>query len=170
MPNVIHFYNPCNTYGEFSNFYVRPIIVGGKEWPTSEHFFQAMKSNDPDVQEHVRAIKTPGEAKRYGHTIQLYPEWERSVEVAPQLAGPLRDEHGLVVDKFKDYFMFQALTAKFTQHVDLGQLLLTTGDARLVEHTDRDSYWGDGFDLKGQNKLGRMLMLVRKSLPRHLGG
>ena len=54
-----------------------------------------------------------------------------------------------------------SIEAKFNQHPDLLQLLLATGDAYLVEHTDRDAYWADGGDGKGKNRLGQLLMRVR---------
>ena len=60
--------------------------------------------------------------------------------------------------------MYIALYAKFTQHEPLMKLLLDTGDRKLVEHTSRDSYWGDGGDGSGQNKLGKLLMRLREEL------
>jgi ribA/ribD-fused uncharacterized protein len=48
-------------------------------------------------------------------------------------------------------------------------VLLGTGDAKLVEHTERDAYWGDGGDGSGQNRLGQILMQVRDEL-RAAGG
>ncbi|WP_310481410.1 NADAR family protein [Chamaesiphon sp. VAR_48_metabat_403] len=42
--------------------------------------------------------------------------------------------------------------------------VLATGDAKIIEHTENDRYWGDGGDGKGQNKLGRILMSVRSEL------
>ena len=39
-----------------------------------------------------------------------------------------------------------------------------TGDAKLVERTANDSYWGDGGDGSGTNRLGQILMLVREEL------
>ena len=45
--------------------------------------------------------------------------------------------------------MREGLIAKFTQHEDLTTLLLETDDAKLVEHTTNDAYWGDGGDGKG---------------------
>ncbi len=57
--------------------------------------------------------------------------------------------------------MLDALRAKFTQHEELRELLLGTGDAGLVEHTANDSYWGDGGDGSGKNRLGVLLMQVR---------
>ena len=60
--------------------------------------------------------------------------------------------------------MRQAVRAKFTQHEDLKQLLLATGESKLVEHTENDDYWGDGGDGSGKNMLGRILMEIRKEL------
>ncbi|QDU94018.1 NADAR domain-containing protein [Lignipirellula cremea] len=60
--------------------------------------------------------------------------------------------------------MREAVLAKFTQHEDLRELLLSTGDAKIVEHTENDDYWGDGGDGRGKNMLGRVLMDVRQSL------
>jgi N-glycosidase YbiA len=47
---------------------------------------------------------------------------------------------------------------------DLSVLLLSTGEFKLVEHTENDNYWGDGGDGSGKNMLGRILMQVRESL------
>ena len=64
--------------------------------------------------------------------------------------------------------METAVHAKFTQNVELKELLLETGDSELIE----GNTWGDrewGVDLKtneGQNKLGKILMKVRESLRR----
>ena len=60
--------------------------------------------------------------------------------------------------------MRQAVEAKFRQHDELRSLLLGTGDAMLVEHTENDDYWGDGGDGTGANHLGRILMAVRSVL------
>jgi N-glycosidase YbiA len=60
--------------------------------------------------------------------------------------------------------MRAAVLAKLTQHEELRTLLLATGAARLVEHTENDDYWGDGGDGRGKNMLGRILMEVCESL------
>jgi N-glycosidase YbiA len=62
--------------------------------------------------------------------------------------------------------MLGALRAKFTQHLNLRARLLATGDARLVEHTTRDTYWADGGDGTGRNRLGDLLMRMRAELAR----
>lgn len=60
--------------------------------------------------------------------------------------------------------MLRALEAKFTQHADLSDILLSTHGARLVEHTRNDRYWGDGGDGTGRNMLGQLLETVRTHL------
>jgi ribA/ribD-fused uncharacterized protein len=60
--------------------------------------------------------------------------------------------------------MREAVEAKFRQHDELRTVLLATGDAKLVEHTDNDDFWGDGGDGSGRNELGRILMAVREAL------
>eukprot|EP00359_Climacostomum_virens_P008708 CAMPEP_0204900632 /NCGR_PEP_ID=MMETSP1397-20131031/2589_1 /ASSEMBLY_ACC=CAM_ASM_000891 /TAXON_ID=49980 /ORGANISM="Climacostomum Climacostomum virens, Strain Stock W-24" /LENGTH=91 /DNA_ID=CAMNT_0052068815 /DNA_START=171 /DNA_END=443 /DNA_ORIENTATION=- len=47
--------------------------------------------------------------------------------------------------------MRDAVSAKFSQHADLKQQLLETGNRSIVEHTANDSLWGDGGDGSGQN-------------------
>ena len=67
-------------------------------------------------------------------------------------------------ESVKEGIMRVAVLAKFTQHEELRTLLLSTGDAKLVEHTENDAYWGDGGDGSGKNWLGRILMEVRETL------
>jgi ribA/ribD-fused uncharacterized protein len=64
----------------------------------------------------------------------------------------------------KERVMLDSLRAKFTQHDDLKATLLGTGTAKLVEHTENDSYWGDGGDGTGKNRLGILLMQLRDEL------
>jgi ribA/ribD-fused uncharacterized protein len=62
--------------------------------------------------------------------------------------------------------MYEAVLTKFTQYADLREILLGTGDAKIVEHAEKDHYWGDGGDGSGQNRLGQILMRVREELRR----
>ena len=150
MGEVIRFYSVGDDFGEFSNFAPYPIVVGKKRWPTSEHFFQAQKFADAKDREAVRRAKTPSLAARLGRDRKrkLRRDWE-SVKVS---------------------VMRQALEAKFRQHEELRERLLSTGEAKLVEHTVRDSYWGDGGDGSGRNMLGRLLMELRGALSAQRGG
>jgi ribA/ribD-fused uncharacterized protein len=67
-------------------------------------------------------------------------------------------------ESVKDRVMHEAVLTKFTQHADLREILLGTGDSKIVEHTENDSYWGDGGDGSGKNRLGQILMGVRDVL------
>lgn len=146
MPETseIHFYSTTGEYGCFSNFSRHSIRLAGKVWPTSEHYFQAMKFRGTDHEEEVRRAKSPMIAANMGRDRKrpLRRDWE----------------------SVKDGIMLEAVRAKFTQHEDLRSILLGTGDARLVEHTENDSYWGDGGDGSGKNRLGEILMRVREEL------
>lgn len=124
MRTIIRFYSVEDDYGEFSNFAPYPIFLDGKEWPTSEHYFQAQKFADAAYQTKIRKANTPLLAARLGRDRKqkLRCNWE-SVKVS---------------------VMQQAVMAKFSQHEDLKLLLLSTGDILLVEHTENDDYWGDG--------------------------
>lgn len=165
MPKTILFYRPQDPHGHFSNFSRHSIIIDDVTWPTTEHFFQAQKSLDPEIQEHIRKLDSPGKAKNFAHTIQLRLDWEEIPEgTTPAFHELFRDEWGIAVERVKDHFMFSALIVKFNQHEDLKKALIETGDALLIEDTFSDPYWGNGPSKNGLNKLGRQLMLVRKRL------
>jgi ribA/ribD-fused uncharacterized protein len=146
MRTEILFYAVSDDYGAFSNFAPYPVTARGHRWPTSEHFFQAQKFEDPKVREAIRKVKSPMQAARIGRDRKhrLRRDW----------------------DSARVQVMREALHAKFTQHVDLRELLLSTGDATIVEHTERDDFWGDGGDGSGRNMLGQLLMELRHELRR----
>jgi hypothetical protein len=74
--------------------------------------------------------------------------------------------------KIKFDRMRQVLRAKFTQHDDLKQLLLSTGDSRLVEVGSVANVvnctWGE-VNGKGKNMLGVLLMELRAELIKESG-
>jgi N-glycosidase YbiA len=140
---VINFYSTTGEHGCFSNFSRHSIFLKKKRWPTTEHYFQAQKFAGTEHEEEVRKCKTPSLAANMGRSRKL----------------PLRRDW----ESVKDQIMMDALRAKFTQHEDLKATLLGTGDAKLVEHTENDSYWGDGGDGSGKNRLGQLLMKPQAS-------
>lgn len=153
------FYRLREEWGEFSNFFRRPIELDAKVWPSSEHYYQANKGLDEETIELIRALKTPREAADTGRIIPMRPDWETPA------TGPDVPITRLMSVKFvKDMVMWRALVAKFTQHDDLKKLLLSTDDALIVEHTVNDRYWGDNGDGTGFNHLGRQLMDLREVL------
>lgn len=133
---------------KFSNFQPTPITVRGVVWPTVEHFYQAMKSLDPEEQTAIRKLPRPGATKRAGRKVKLRPDWE----------------------KVKEDIMMEALRAKFTQHADHKRSLLSTGVEEIVEWNSwHDNEWGNCTcqrckNKPGRNKLGKLLMKLRKEL------
>ena len=140
----IRFYSVNDAYGEFSNFARYPITIKGKTYPTSEHYFQAMKFYSAADQKAIRTVKSPAVAARRGRDRKrrLRRDW----------------------DSMRDNVMREAVLAKFSQHAALKTLLLSTGDAKIIEHTPDDDYWGDGGDGSGRNMLGRILVEIRERL------
>ncbi len=141
---TILFYRQNDPYGEFSNFSAHSFKLEGKVWPTSEHYFQAQKFAGTEHEETVRNAKTPSISAKLGRSRSL----------------PLRADWEVV----KEDVMRDALRAKFDQHPKLKSLLLSTGDAELIEHTRNDRYWADGGDGTGKNRLGILLMELRAKL------
>eukprot|EP00003_Mantamonas_plastica_P022828 TRINITY_DN3953_c1_g1_i1.p1 TRINITY_DN3953_c1_g1~~TRINITY_DN3953_c1_g1_i1.p1 ORF type:complete len:174 (-),score=61.21 TRINITY_DN3953_c1_g1_i1:29-514(-) len=142
---VINFYRERDEFGEFSNFAKYPITIDDQEWPTTEHYFQAMKfPESTEYQELMRTTKSCSDVKKMGQSRnhKLREDWE----------------------EVKDDIMFDCCLVKFTQYPQLKKLLKSTGEAKLVEHTRNDKYWGDGGDGSGKNMLGITLMKVRDAL------
>lgn len=128
-------------YAFLSNFYPARINMDGMSFQSSEAAYQAQKClNTMDKFQFCEL--GPREAKKLGRKVQLRPDWEQ----------------------IKDGVMAKILNLKFRQHPNLGNLLIATGDAELVEGNHwHDTYWGvcEG---EGQNKLGKLLMQVRSEL------
>ena len=74
----IEFYSVGDAYGEFSNFSAHPIKLAGKLWPSSEHYFQAMKFLDKNDREKVRKANSPAIASCLGRSrkLKLRGDWE----------------------------------------------------------------------------------------------
>ena len=143
-PETIYFYGQNNAHGYMSNFSAHAVTIDGKIWPTTEHYFQAQKFPSAEYQEKIQAASTPSMAKKLGQSrsVVMRSDWEQ----------------------VKEDVMTKALLAKFTQHPALGQALLSTGDARLVENAPSDYYWGIGRGGSGKNRLGHCLETVRDTI------
>lgn len=100
-----------------------------------------MKTHIPEEQEMVRNLPSPRDAKFAGSHVTLRKGW---------------------IDR-RNEVMLTALRAKFTQHEDLREKLLSTGDAILHENSPWDKYWGYVGGI-GLDMLGKLLMQVREEL------
>ncbi|KAI6167259.1 hypothetical protein EDD17DRAFT_1687056 [Pisolithus thermaeus] len=146
-PQRILFYHAHDPYYGFTNFSSDPVEYHGKIYPTSEHLFQSLKflPHRPELAEHMRTCsKRPravfDEAHRFSP--EARPDWL----------------------KVRIEMMDVALWHKFTQNTHLKDELLSTGDAELVEDSDKDAFWGVGPDGNGGNQLGKALQRLRTKL------
>lgn len=135
-------------YGAFSNLFKREIEFEGVIYPTAEHAYQAGKARKPEVREWLMAAPTPSLLAMAAHGLYVW-------DIAPDWS------------KVKFDRMKRILVAKYSQHDDLRELLLSTGTATLIETATVDNavnrLWGQ-VNGKGQNKLGELLMEVRGEL------
>jgi ribA/ribD-fused uncharacterized protein len=140
-------------YGVFSNLFRRSIFFEEREFATAEHAYQAGKARRATVKEWLLSAPAPSLVAMAAHG--LYP-WE----VVPNWTEVKYDR------------MRNVLRAKFSQHADLKEILLSTGNARLVEAGRVDNSvnrtWGE-INGKGQNMLGILLMEVREELRKKSG-
>lgn len=177
---MIKFYDPRNPWGFFSNFSRHRVRIYDRDWPTSEHAFQAMKFHPhrPDLVKAVHETAKPHEAAAMGRdrSLPLRPDWNApagKLALALPDVGKVQapfakvdDSRGpaFIVELVKDVFMFEIVLFKFEQHEDLGKALLSTGDQPIIEDAIHDPYWGWGSSMTGVNRLGKILMGVRTIL------
>ncbi|KAF9220012.1 DUF1768-domain-containing protein [Gyrodon lividus] len=138
-PKRILFYHVHDPYYGFTNFSPDPVEYQGKRYPTSEHLFQSLKFLDhrPELAEHIRTCSNRPRVvfdETHRFNPEVRPDWLR-----------VRIE-------------------MFTQNRHLKKELLSTGEAELVEDSDKDAFWGVGPDGKGENQLGKALQRLREKL------
>jgi ribA/ribD-fused uncharacterized protein len=145
----IRFYRASDRkFGPLSNLYKRQIEFEGERFPTAEHAYQAAKARKPEVRNWLLSAPSPALLAMAAHGLYYWdvsPGWSRTK-----------------VDRMR-----RVLRCKFDQHIDFAELLLSTGDARLVESATVDNpvnrFWGEVNGV-GKNTLGRLLMEVRVQL------
>lgn len=159
--NAIRFYNSHEPFYQFSNFWpCQGLMIDGKRYPTTEHYFQAQKfAGYPDLVEKCRKLPTARQCFRMVRDRRYLPyvrqDWHRG-------QTPV-----------KNRVMAKAVEAKFKHDRKLMELLLSTGSRTIIEHTVNDDYWGDGgvsdwrMGMQG-NHLGRILMDLRAYLRRQM--
>ncbi len=142
----------------FSQWWQSAFEVEGISYPTAEHWMMAQKARLFGDEENLAKIlkaATPGEAKKLGRAVRNFDpvSW----------------------DNHKYEYVKTGNAYKFSQHNDLKQYLLQTGDRIIVEASPVDKIWGIGMakdnpdvenpnKWKGENLLGFALMEVRDGL------
>lgn len=133
-------------YSFLSNFtkLEKPIIYEGVSYPTTEHFYQAMKSTDKTIRDQVAKHPSKG-LKAFSRTYETRGNW----------------------GEIKDKVMRSALKWKFSKaNPQLLKKLKSTGNEDIQEgNWWNDKYWGVCLKTgEGENKLGKMLMEIREGL------
>ncbi len=178
---AILFYDKDEDYGVCSNFYHYTITLDGKEYMTTEHYFQAQKfAGSPKGDEYaelIRSTDTPAKAKYMaGQKINgRYSGWYISKQDKRKINDVIKEYKEVKINpnwnSIRDNIMRKCCYEKFKG--ELKEKLLETGDNLLVEHTKRDKYWADGGSTNfntdgssdlGQNMLGRILVEIRTLL------
>jgi ribA/ribD-fused uncharacterized protein len=156
---ILYFGRDRVAFGFLSHFHPSPIELDGEMWPTVEHFYQAQKSDHPGYREAIRAAVSPGLAKRLAARPEAPRRASQNSWFRKNAVQPRADWHDVKLD-----IMRRADWAKFTQNPELGDMLLATGTAELMEDSPYEPFWGQGQDGSGQNWAGRVLMEVRQRL------
>ncbi len=129
-----------------SSYSAHSFKLDKAEWPSVEHYFQAMKFAEtaPDYCEKIRQAKTPKQAQKLGRTRfkKINPEWR----------------------KLRRVIMTRALYTKCHQYPNVARRLLDTEDHKIVESSQYDYFWGCGRDRRGENTYGKVLMDIRAKL------
>jgi ribA/ribD-fused uncharacterized protein len=126
-----------------SNFWPCKVTLDGVEYASTEHAYQAAKSDDPGYRAAVAASTSPNFAKRLGRKAKLRADWEF----------------------VKLGIMEDLLRQKFAAGTELAAKLIATSGKELVE----GNWWGDVFWGQcplgvGDNHLGKLLMKIREEL------
>jgi ribA/ribD-fused uncharacterized protein len=118
--------------------------LDGTEWPSVEHYYQAMTFEDEAYREQIRTTPHPADATKLGKS----------------------KKHGCRKDwdKVKETYMTRGTYIKCRTHPEVAEALLATGDMKIIETSQYDYYWGCGRDTRGHNVYGKVLMNVRGQL------
>jgi ribA/ribD-fused uncharacterized protein len=139
----VHRSDSAEILGCFSD---HPFKLDGKEWPSVEHYFQANKfvESNPGYSEKIRQASGAKQARRLGtrRFKRIRSDWA----------------------KVKRVMMTRALYTKCKTYSNVAQALLETKDAKIMEGSQYDYYWGCGRDRRAENTYGKVLMDVRKKL------
>ncbi len=144
----IDFYKEFGEYGFLANYSPHGFYQNGIYYPTVEHYYQSEKFDNPNIRDSIITAKTPKEASMIGR--------DRTHK---------RKEH------FRDQklqVMYEGVLEKFRQNPDIRSKLIETRNQIIREMTVKESYWGVGPDLDGENHIGQILMNVREQVKKEV--
>ena len=141
---------------KLSNFFPCKVNLSGTEYKSSEHAYQAQKASmcaRPDIAEEIINASSAFQVKQISKRIGCSKSWDQ--------------ENEKILEK--------VVRAKVASDVSVKDYLLQTGDKVLAEAVPHDSFWGTGLTKEatmhtakeawpGQNKMGQIMMRIRKEL------
>ncbi len=147
---TIRFFSKIEKWKDFSNLAPYSIELDGEIWKSVEHYYQFKKFEKTDSQyaEKIRNASTPKEAKILSLQNNNYPSDWNNIKVG---------------------LLSNAVRKKFESYSELKDLLLSTGDEKLIEVNPDDYFWGEGKDGSGINMMGQILMDTRAFLRNKTG-
>ena len=141
---AIYFYKEFGELGYLASYSPHGFMKDGVYWKTIEHYYQAQKFYDKEVQQLIIEAETPKQASAIGRNriYKLREDWEQ----------------------VKNEIMYEAVLEKFLQHPNLAEKLMETGNEEIIEDTKKENYWGCGPNRDGLNVYGKILCKVREEL------
>ena len=137
----IDFYKEFGELGYLANYSNHGFYKDNVYYKTVEHFYQASKFDNKKIKEKIINCSTPKEASNIG-----------------------RDRNNIRIANFKDIkldVMYEGIYLKFTQNKDIRSKLIETRNNQIREMSVKESFWGIGPNLDGENHIGIILEKVR---------
>ena len=133
-----------------SSYALYPFELDGFEWPSVEHYYQAMKFDDADYRDRIRQADTPKAAAKLGKRCwkKRRKNWKKNSIT----------------------YMTRATYIKCRTHPEVAEMLLKSGELEIKDLSMYDYFWGTGRDQRGENRFGKMLMGVRNKLQEEAAG
>jgi ribA/ribD-fused uncharacterized protein len=141
-----------------SQWHMVNFVVDGTTYCNCEQYMMRQKAllfHDTETAEKIMATTNPKTHQQLGRQVKNFDQdvWNGQ----------------------KEYIVYKANLARFTQSAECRELLLSTGNKTLVEASPYDRVWGIGLGKddplaqnestwKGQNLLGKVLTQVRDEL------
>ncbi|MGR6872728.1 NADAR family protein [Pseudomonas sp. HK3] len=123
---------------------LHPFILDEKEWPTAEHYYQAMLFDNESLKDQIRS-------QHNAKSVVAFTKWRF-----------FQKKKGW--KKLRQVLMTRAIYTKCKTYPEVAERLLATGDKTLVENSAYDYFWGCGRDRRADNTYGKVMMNVRKKI------
>jgi len=133
-----------DTNSLLSSWSKHSIFIENLEWPSVEHYVQAMKYDDGPYREKIRNAEHPKSAKKLGES-----RWKKK-------RANWKSE--------RELYMTRGIYTKCKAYPKIAEALLATGDQAILDTSNYDYFWGCGRDTFGKNRFGAILMDIRAKL------